>query len=96
MLKAKNISKNFGEIKVLDNINFHVDKGSIVSIYGSSGAGKSTLLYILSSLDKPDNCEIHIDNYQFLISKVISFLILEMIKLDLFFNFIICLMSLMY
>ena len=62
MLTAKNISKNFGEIKVLDNINFNVDKGSIVSIYGSSGAGKSTLLYILSSLDKPDNGEIHIDN----------------------------------
>ena len=62
MLKAKNISKNFGEIKVLDNINFNVDKGSIVSIYGSSGAGKSTLLYILSSLDKPDNGDIYIDN----------------------------------
>ena len=53
MLTAKNISKNFGEIKVLDNINLNVEKGSIVSIYGSSGAGKSTLLYILSTLDKP-------------------------------------------
>ena len=34
MLTAKNISKNFGEIKVLDNINLNVEKGSIVSIYG--------------------------------------------------------------
>ena len=62
MLTAKNISKNFGEIKVLDNINLNVEKGSIVSIYGSSGAGKSTLLYILSTLDKPDKGEIQIDN----------------------------------
>jgi len=62
MLTAKNISKNFGEIKVLDNINLNVEKGSIVSIYGSSGAGKSTLLYILSTLDKPDKGEIQINN----------------------------------
>ena len=62
MLTAKNISKNFDEIKVLDNINLNVEKGSIVSIYGSSGAGKSTLLYILSTLDKPDKGEIQIDN----------------------------------
>ena len=62
MLTAKNISKNFGEIKVLDNINLNVGKGSIVSIYGSSGAGKSTLLYILSTLDKPDKGEIQINN----------------------------------
>ena len=62
MLTAKNISKNFDEIKVLDNINLNVEKGSIVSIYGSSGAGKSTLLYILSTLDKPDKGDIEIDN----------------------------------
>tara|TARA_B100000287_G_scaffold178847_1_gene168838 strand:+ start:449 stop:1099 length:651 start_codon:yes stop_codon:yes gene_type:complete len=62
MLTAKNISKNFGEIKVLDKVNLDVEKGSIVSIYGSSGAGKSTLLYILSTLDMPDTGEIFIDD----------------------------------
>ena len=55
MLKAKNISKSFGDIKVLKNINLEISKGSIVSIYGNSGAGKSTLLYILSTLDLPDS-----------------------------------------
>ena len=62
MLTAKNISKNFGKIQVLDNVNLDVQKGSIVSIYGSSGAGKSTLLYILSTLDMPDSGEVFIDN----------------------------------
>tara|TARA_Y100000766_G_C18869023_1_gene587267 strand:- start:731 stop:1381 length:651 start_codon:yes stop_codon:yes gene_type:complete len=55
MLKANNISKSFGDIKVLKNINLEISKGSIVSIYGNSGAGKSTLLYILSTLDLPDS-----------------------------------------
>ena len=38
MLKALNISKKFGKINVLNNINLEVKKGSIVSIYGKSGA----------------------------------------------------------
>jgi lipoprotein-releasing system ATP-binding protein len=62
MLKAINISKKFGKINVLNNINLEVKKGSIVSIYGKSGAGKSTLLYILSTLDDADNGEVFFDN----------------------------------
>ena len=54
MLEAKKISKSFGKINVLKNIDLKVEKGSIVSIYGNSGAGKSTLLYVLSTLDIPD------------------------------------------
>ena len=54
MLKGNNISKSFGDIKVLDNINLEFKLGNIISIFGGSGAGKSTLLYILSTLEKPD------------------------------------------
>ena len=54
MIKAKNISKSFENIKVLDNISLNVKKGEIVSITGPSGAGKTTLLNILGTLDKPD------------------------------------------
>jgi len=54
MIQAKNISKSFENIKVLDNINLNVKKGEIVSITGPSGAGKTTLLNILGTLDKPD------------------------------------------
>jgi len=62
MLKAINISKKFGKINVLNNINLEVNKGSVVSIYGKSGAGKSTLLYILSTLDEADSGEVLYDN----------------------------------
>lgn len=54
MLKGNNISKSFGDVKVLDNINLEFKLGNIISIFGGSGAGKSTLLYILSTLEKPD------------------------------------------
>ena len=54
MLKGNNISKSFGDVKVIDNINLEFKLGNIISIFGGSGAGKSTLLYILSTLEKPD------------------------------------------
>ena len=54
MLKGNNISKSFGDVKVLDNIKLEFKLGKIISIFGGSGAGKSTLLYILSTLEKPD------------------------------------------
>ena len=55
MLKGYKISKSFGGVKVLDNINLEFKSGNIISIFGGSGAGKSTLLYILSTLEKPDS-----------------------------------------
>ncbi|MGE7602087.1 ABC transporter ATP-binding protein [Peribacillus sp. NPDC097675] len=47
-------------IKVLDNINIEVEKGSFVSIVGPSGCGKSTLLYLIAGLDKADTGEIRV------------------------------------
>ncbi|MFV0515830.1 MAG: ABC transporter ATP-binding protein [Aminipila sp.] len=43
-LNVENLSVNYGEINVLNNISFEVEKGEIVSIVGESGSGKSTLL----------------------------------------------------
>lgn len=48
-------------VKVLDNINLNVKKGSFVSIVGPSGCGKSTLLYLVAGLDKADKGEIRVD-----------------------------------
>lgn len=49
-----------GKIKVLEDINFQVEKGQFVSIVGPSGCGKSTLLYLISGLEKPEHGEIKV------------------------------------
>jgi lipoprotein-releasing system ATP-binding protein len=61
MIKASNITKSYGDLKVLKGVSLQVKKGEIVSITGASGAGKSTLLHILSTLDRPDKGDISID-----------------------------------
>ena len=48
-IEVKNISKNYGEQKALDNISFSVKKGEIVGFLGPNGAGKSTLMKILTT-----------------------------------------------
>ena len=54
LLKANNISKDYGNLKVLDNISIKVEEKEIVAIVGPSGAGKTTLLNILGTLDNPN------------------------------------------
>lgn len=54
MIQVENISKKFGNLHVLNNINLQIERGEIVSIVGVSGAGKSTLLQIIGTLMKPD------------------------------------------
>ena len=57
ILSAKNISKTYKSEKVLNNIDFDIYSGEIVSIIGPSGAGKTTLIEILSTILKPDGEE---------------------------------------
>lgn len=61
MIKALNISKKYGELKVLNALNLDVKKGEVVSIVGASGAGKTTLLQILGTLDKPNEGNLFIN-----------------------------------
>jgi len=61
MIDIKNITKSFGNLQVLKNINLHINKGEVVSIVGPSGAGKTTLLQIIGTLDKPDSGTICLD-----------------------------------
>jgi lipoprotein-releasing system ATP-binding protein len=54
VIKAENIRKSFGDLKVLKGINLEIPPKKIYSIVGASGAGKTTLLQILGTLSKPD------------------------------------------
>ena len=61
MVEVKNIDKFFGDLHVLKNISFTLEKGKILSIVGRSGAGKTTLLQIIGTLLKPENGKVYID-----------------------------------
>jgi glutamine transport system ATP-binding protein len=53
MIEVRNLSKKFGELEVLSNINLHVSEGEVVCVIGPSGSGKSTFLRCINLLEKP-------------------------------------------
>jgi lipoprotein-releasing system ATP-binding protein len=55
MIKAKKLSKTYGSLAVLNDVDIQVKTKEIVTITGPSGAGKTTLLNILGTLDVADN-----------------------------------------
>jgi lipoprotein-releasing system ATP-binding protein len=62
MIRAENITKSFGDLKVLKGINLTVEKGEIVAIVGASGAGKTTLLQIIGTLSDKDSGSLWYDD----------------------------------
>ena len=61
LLEAKGVSKYFGAITALHNVNLHLAHGEVLGIVGDNGAGKSTLMKILSGLYVPSEGEILFD-----------------------------------
>ena len=53
MLNVENLCVNYGAIKAVRDISFHVNKGEITSIIGNNGAGKSSTLKALTGIVKP-------------------------------------------
>ncbi|MFA6170800.1 MAG: ABC transporter ATP-binding protein [Candidatus Margulisiibacteriota bacterium] len=53
MIKLKNLTKYFGELKVLENVSLDVRDGRSLAIIGPSGCGKSTLLKLITGLEEP-------------------------------------------
>jgi lipoprotein-releasing system ATP-binding protein len=61
MIVIKNLTKSFGDLKVLKSISMSILPAEIVSIVGPSGAGKTTLLQIMGTLSRPDSGSVTID-----------------------------------
>lgn len=65
IIKVTDLCKNFyskeGELQVLQNINFSLQQGEILSLLGPSGSGKSTILNILTKLLKPTSGDVVIN-----------------------------------
>jgi simple sugar transport system ATP-binding protein len=57
-LELKNVSKSFGEVKALEDINFHLGQNEVVGLLGDNGAGKSTLIKIITGYYQPTSGEI--------------------------------------
>lgn len=62
MIKVEHLSKSFGDLVVLKDINIEIEKGEIISIIGPSGTGKSTFLRCLNLLEKPTGGTIWIND----------------------------------
>ena len=57
-LELRNVSKSFGEVQSLENINFKLGQNEIVGLLGDNGAGKSTLIKIITGYHQPTSGEI--------------------------------------
>ncbi len=62
-IQAHNLSKNYGDVKALQNISFEVKEGEIFGLIGPDGAGKTSLIRILTTLLLPNGGEGKILNY---------------------------------
>ncbi|MFP3918336.1 amino acid ABC transporter ATP-binding protein [Lysinibacillus telephonicus] len=62
MIEIRNLSKSFGKLEVLKNINLNINEKEVVVLIGASGSGKSTLLRCLNFLEVAQSGEITIDS----------------------------------
>src|SRR5271163_4143964 len=64
VLDVVGVSKRFGNVEVLSDVSFQVDKGETVCVLGPSGSGKSTLLRCINWLERPDAGQIYLNGSQ--------------------------------
>ena len=58
MIQVKNISKNFGKLQVLNNVNLTCNKGECIALIGPNGCGKTTLIKSILGMVIPSQGEI--------------------------------------
>jgi len=60
-VELKNVTKSFGDRRILNNVSFSVDPGEALCLLGRSGTGKSVTLKLIMSLLRPDSGEVWVD-----------------------------------
>ncbi len=61
LLELNGVSLSFGGLKVVDDLELHVDRGEIVSVIGPNGAGKTTLFNLITGIYRPESGDIALD-----------------------------------
>jgi ABC-type branched-subunit amino acid transport system ATPase component len=62
LLELHGVSKSFGGLACLSDLDIHVDEGEIVSVIGPNGAGKTTLFNVITGVYRPDDGDIRLDD----------------------------------
>src|SRR5213083_3310447 len=60
-LRLRGISKSFGAVRALYQVDFEVNAGEVVGLVGDNGAGKSTLIKTIAGIYSPDDGEFYFD-----------------------------------
>lgn len=60
-VRVENLTKNFGNLKVLNNISFQIKKGEFICVVGPTGCGKTTFLNLLTRILRPSSGDLYID-----------------------------------
>lgn len=64
MILATNLAKRYGRRKVVDNVDFQVERGEVVGLLGPNGAGKTTCFYMIVGLIRPQQGTVSLDGQE--------------------------------
>jgi ABC-type sugar transport system ATPase subunit len=70
VLRVEHVSKRFGALTALRDVNLHLGQGEVLGLIGDNGAGKSTLIKILCGFHRPDSGHVYIDGQEVVLRSV--------------------------
>jgi simple sugar transport system ATP-binding protein len=70
VLRAEHVSKRFGAVTALRDVNLHLRRGEVLALLGDNGAGKSTLMKILCGFQQPDTGRIVVNGQELTLKSV--------------------------